>query len=177
MKRLINVGLFSIILLFALNSTTFAQEMEVGATKIGGGIVLSTGAVGDGNLDNTFGLKVDGYYQLDEEWRAGGDFTFYFPDEEGDFDLTVWELNFNGNYIFHQEDNLMLYGLAGLNITALNIDTPNGDNSESEFGLNLGAGLEYGLDFADLFGEAKFGGIGGDADQFVFSAGLRFPIR
>jgi hypothetical protein len=42
--------------------------------------------------------------------------------------------------------------------------------------LNLGGGVEYALDFADLFGEVKLGGLGGDADQFVVGAGLRFPI-
>ena len=173
MKRLLTTGLIVVSLLFALNTAAMAQT---GDFKLGGGIVLSTGALENSNLDNTFGIKVDGIYRLDENWRAGGDFTFYFPDSEGDVDATVWELNFNGNYIFHEEEELMGYAIGGLNITSVSIDTPVGESSESEFGLNLGAGLEYSLDFADLFGEAKFGGIGSDADQFVFGAGFRFDL-
>jgi len=174
MKRIISTLIVVVGVILFGNNTLYAQS---GDLKLGGGLVLSTGAVDNGgDLDNTIGLKVDGVYEIDENWRAGGDFTFYFPDEEGNTDLTVWELNFNAHYIFYQENDLMAYGIGGLNITSINIDTQFGDNSESEFGLNLGGGIEYPLDFANLFGELKFGGIGGDADQFVFGAGLRFPV-
>ena len=151
---------------------------------MGAGLVFGSG-VGFGSLDNDLGVRVDGYYAFTPVIRAGGDFTFYFPKSEGDVDATVWELNFNGQYVFLDDDGLIVYALGGLNITGLSIDTPSvtvggqtfgGSSSETEIGLNLGGGLEYNLDFADLFAELKLGGLGGDADQFVLGAGLRFSF-
>ncbi|PWN07024.1 hypothetical protein [Rhodohalobacter mucosus] len=74
-----------------------------------------------------------------------------------------------------------VYGLAGINITGINVEFDTGgfgsaSSSDSEIGLNIGGGAEFDVDFATLFGEAKFGGIGHDANQFVVGAGLRFPI-
>lgn len=179
MKRIINTGLLIIGLLFAFNTSGFAQTDEI---EIGGGLVLSTGALDDfvsnSSVDNTFGLKIDGTYAFDEQWRAAADFTFYFPEEEGAVKATVWELNFNAHYLIAREDELKIYGLGGLNITNVDIDIDGTTNdlSEAEFGLNLGGGLQYPVDFADVFGELKFAGVGGDADQLVFTAGLRFDI-
>jgi len=153
----------------------FAQT-QPGDFVVGGGLALGTG-VGLGDVDNDIGIRADGYYSITENIRAGGDFTFYFPKSQGNTTATVWELNFNGNYIFHAEDELMVYGLAGINITGFNIDFDEfGDSSETEAGLNIGVGTEYALNFAHLFGEAKVGNLGGDANQFVLGVGLRFQL-
>ncbi|TVR17879.1 MAG: hypothetical protein EA391_03590 [Balneolaceae bacterium] len=48
--------------------------------------------------------------------------------------------------------------------------------SSSEFGLNMGAGAEYLINFGAIFGELRYSGLGGDADQLVFGAGIRIPI-
>lgn len=185
MKKLLYIILSTFLFAgtFALTNSVQAQTEE-GDFKIGGGLVFGSG-VGAGTLDNDLGIRVDGYYAFTPEIRGGGDFTFYLPKSEGEVDLTVWELNFNGNYIFHDEEGLMVYGLGGINITGVTVDTPSstiggqtfgGSSSDTEIGLNLGGGLEYALDFADLFAEAKLGNLGGNADQFVLGAGLRFPF-
>jgi len=185
MKKLLTI-LFVTILLFGTSSffNSAEAQTEEGDIKLGVGLAFGSG-VGFAGLDNDLGIRVDGYYAVTPEIRAGADFTFYFPKSEGDVDLTVWELNFNGNYIFLDEDGLLVYALAGINITGISIDVPSvdtgfgtfgGSSSESEFGLNLGGGLEYALDFADLFAEAKLGNLGGNADQFALGVGLRFPI-
>ncbi|SRR6056297_76179 len=185
MKKLLTI-LFVTILLFGTSSffNSAEAQTEEGDIKLGVGLAFGSG-VGFAGLDNDLGIRVDGYYAVTPEIRAGADFTFYFPKSEGDVDLTVWELNFNGNYIFLDEDGLMVYALAGINITGITIDVPSvdtgfgtfgGSSSESEFGLNLGGGLEYALDFADLFAEAKLGNLGGNADQFALGVGLRFPL-
>lgn len=187
MKKLLTI-LFVTLLLFGTSSmlNTAEAQTEEGDIKLGVGLAFGSGVGAFGSLDNDIGIRVDGYYAITPEIRAGADFTFYFPKSEGDVDLTVWELNFNGNYIFVDEDGFMAYGIAGINITGLTVDVPSqdfggvqfggGSTSESEFGLNLGAGLEYALDFADLFAEAKLGNLGGNADQFALGVGLRFPI-
>lgn len=179
MKKLLTTGLLIIGLVLAFSTNGFAQTDEL---EIGGGLVLSTGALNDfasnSSVDNTFGLKIDGAYAFDEQWRGAADFTFYFPEKESGVKVTVWELNFNAHYLITEENDLKIYGLGGLNITNVDIDIDGSTagNSESEFGLNLGGGLQYPVDFADVFGELKFAGIGGDADQLVFTAGLRFDI-
>lgn len=185
MKKLLYIILSTFLFAgtFALTNSAQAQTEE-GDFKIGGGLVFGSG-VGFGPLDNDIGIRADGYYAFTPEIRGGGDFTFYFPKSEGPSEITVWELNFNGNYIFHDEEGLMAYGLGGINITGISwestFDNPFGEGgttsySESEIGLNLGGGIEYALDFADLFAEAKISNLGGNADQFVLGAGLRFPI-
>ncbi|MFO7799768.1 outer membrane beta-barrel protein [Rhodohalobacter sp.] len=172
----------------SITNTASAQtegSVQEGDIKLGVGLAFGSG-VGFASLDNDLGIRVDGYYAINSDIRAGADFTFYFPKSEGEVDVNVWELNLNGNYIFIDEDDLLVYGLGGINITGISVDTPTvssggqtfgGSSSDSEIGLNLGGGIEYALDFADLFGEIKLGGLGGDADQFVLGAGLRFPIN
>jgi opacity protein-like surface antigen len=175
------------------NTETVQGSVQEGDIKIGAGLVFGSG-IGSGDFDNDLGIRVDGYYAITPEFRAGGDFTFYFPKKEELNDnfgssvtnkkLTVWELNLNGNYIFLDEDDMIIYGLAGVNITGIsasrdvntNVGNSSGSDSTSELGLNLGGGIEYALDFADFFGEVKLGGLGGDADQFVLGVGLRLPI-
>lgn len=183
--RIFTISLTTITLLLLSGFTTNSYaQIEQGDFKLGGGLVFGSG-VGFGSLDNDLGVRVDGYYAFTPVIRAGGDFTFYFPKSEGDVDATVWELNFNGQYIFLDDDGLIVYALGGLNITGLSIDTPSvniggqtfgGSSSDTEVGLNLGGGVEYNLDFADLFAELKLGGLGGNADQFVLGAGLRFSF-
>lgn len=118
------------------------------------------------------GIRVDGVYTINEQFRGVADFGYYFPDDVGGVDYDWWELNLNGNYIFHSdaEKGLIGYALAGLNF----FNFSQGDFSGDEIGLNIGAGLEYNLDFAELFAEAKF--VLGDADQLNIGAGLRFPF-
>lgn len=46
--------------------------------------------------------------------------------------------------------------------------------SSSETGLNLGIGAEYKISFGSIFGELTYAGVGGDADQLVLGAGVRY---
>ncbi|MEX2456358.1 MAG: outer membrane beta-barrel protein, partial [Balneolaceae bacterium] len=177
MKKLLILSIafiFSIILFNQAKAQTAETDsdsnIEAQNIRVGVGLTFGSG-IGSGNLDNDLGIRVDGYYPLTPEIRAGGDFTFYFPKSDSGVDFTVWELNFNGNYILLEEDEFTLYGLAGINITGFTVSFDDDSNSDTEIGLNLGGGAEYPLDFADLFGEIKFGGLGGDADQFVLGVG------
>lgn len=168
---------------YAQAETNGQGSVQEGDFKAGVGLVFGTG-IGFGGLDNDLGIRADGYYAFTDVIRGGGDFTFYFPKSEGPAEITVWELNLNGHYIFKDDDGLVLYGLGGINITGFSFEstfnfagfTETTSSSDSEFGLNLGGGVEYALDFADLFAEAKLGGLGGNANQFVLGAGLRFSF-
>src|SRR5699024_1950132 len=167
MKKLLLASCTLIGLLLMLSTSSLAQTHE-GRIQIGPGLAYA------GDFENV-GISVDGYYTINEDFRAGAAFTYYFHKNE----VNNYAIDINGNYIFYREEQLVAYGLAGLNVLIWTIDTdlPDGaDESGSELGLNLGAGIEYSLDFANLFGELKYAGIGGNADQIVIGAGLRFDI-
>src|SRR5699024_365082 len=141
-----------------------------GDVNIGVGLIY-------GSQVESIGLKVDGYYTINENFRAGAEIGYFFPDKTTIFGTEIktnyFSIDLNGHYIFYNEDELMAYGLAGLNILSISVSGGGTSNSDSEVGLNLGAGIEYAVDFGNLFGELKFAGIGGDADQLVIAAGVR----
>jgi opacity protein-like surface antigen len=181
MKRITKLSILIFGLLLSFNIHAQAQDL-----KLGGGLVLGTGVFEFDDLDNDFGLRAEGIYSVNEKVRTSADITFFFPKSEGNIDVSLLGVNLNAHYIFYNEDAITAYGLGGLNIAIINVDTPSqtvpgfgtfgGSDSETEVALNLGGGVEYMLDFAELFGEIKFGGLAGDADQFVLAAGLRFGI-
>lgn len=169
MKKLLTVGLLVIGLTFLSNTNLFAQD-EAGDILLGGGLAYGTEV-------ESLGIQLGGNYRIDEQFRGAVDLIYYFPNED-DFggDFTWFEINANGHYIFTEEDALLAYGLAGLNFASFSYDLGQfGKVSDTEVGLNIGAGIEYNLDFAFLYGELKY--ALSSADQLVLSAGLRFPIN
>lgn len=175
MKKLIKSSLILAISIFAFNAAHAQSENEI---SVGVGLMY-------GSEIEKLGIRVDGVYPINEQFRAVADLGFFFPDKTdfgGGSSITVtwWELNANGNYLFYtdEESGLMAYGLAGLNFTTLKVKSEGpfgaGSNSNTELGLNIGAGGEYALDFANLFAELKF--VIGDADQVNIGVGLRFKL-
>ena len=151
---------------FSVVGTQQAQAQVV----LGGGLAFGTDV-------ESLGIQAGGHYMLNEEQgiRLAADLIFFFPGEDvPGFDLNVFEINFNGHYLFYSEEELMAYALAGIAIDAVTIETPFGDASDSEVGLNLGAGVEYEMPFGYLYGELKV--VAGGFGQVVVSGGVRFPV-
>jgi hypothetical protein len=149
------------------NSNSFAQENE---TKIGVGLIY-------GSEIESLGIRADGYHRVNEDFRVGGALGYFFPTDVTGGEITWFEIDLNGNYIFYEEEEWTIYGLAGLNILIATIDPDVGDSdTNSEIGLNIGGGLEYLVNFGAVFGELKFAGLGGDADQLVLGGGIRFAF-
>lgn len=176
MKKLTTI-LFACFLSVVMVNTADAQ------IEIGGGLVLGTGAYGDGagDVNNDLGIKVEGRYDITDQIAAGADFTFFFPKDESGVEFKISTLNLNGFYDFLNEEDYALYGLAGLNFAFWEITIPSvggffsgGSVSDTEVGLNIGAGGEYKLDFGNLFGEVKY--VISDLDQLVLAVGVRIPV-
>lgn len=133
--------------------------------SVGGGLVYGTEA-------EKVGLQLNGYYDLSEavmNLRVGGAFNYFFV-QEG---LSYSALNANAQYVFLRPDALMVYGLAGLNLTFVSVETPIGDVSNTEIGLNLGIGAEYSVaEQVGLFAEIKY--VISEADQAVIGLGARY---
>lgn len=144
---------------------------------------LGAGLIYGGEIEK-LGIKAEGIHAINDDFRVAADISYFFPEEGsgGGFDLSVtwWAINFNGHYLFVNEESLRAYALAGLNIGIITAKASYmGDSeseSDSELGLNLGGGIEIPVNTISFFGELKLAGLGGDGEQVVIGAGVRVPI-
>ena len=168
---------------FIIFSTTFAKAQW----QAGGGLIFGT------EIEN-LGLQLKGVYSLDEQvedskFDVAGEFSYFFPDNTtvdfGNFGsienkVTLWALNFNAHYDLLEEENLILYPLAGLNIASITAKSENSQgedfsDTDTELGLNLGIGAKTMLtDNLAGYGEIKY--VISDFDQAVFSAGVLYSF-
>lgn len=162
MKNIISFLILFFGLMFFANDA-FAQE----EFNLGGGLVYGTEV-------EAVGLQVNGNYSFSEQVRGAADIAIYFPDQPDGGDYSFWTFNANVHYLFHQEDGVNVYGLGGLNYANQEVSGGGVSFSNSEVGLNLGAGAEYGVDFGSLYAELKY--VLSDFDQLVLGAGVRFNL-
>ncbi|WP_075591060.1 outer membrane beta-barrel protein [Labilibacter marinus] len=157
MKKL----LFVVALIAAVVTTSNAQGW-----KYGGGLTLGTEVSIDDDLSGKlgFGLNLRGDYSFNEKWSIAPGFTFFFPSAPGDLKYTLWQLNTDAHYNFLSEETYSLYGLGGLNYTYAKVE----DFDDSEVGLNIGAGINFGSKF---FGELKYDTA---FDQLGITVGVLF---
>jgi hypothetical protein len=164
----LSVLILTVLLLAGTPSELYAQNKvtQQGDITAGAGLSLTTG-VGSGG-SGEIGINGNGFYAITDEIRAGLGITIFF----GDFAPT--QINIDGHYLFKNEDNLVLYGLAGLSYWRWTFDYIFGTITTTTTGLNLGAGVEYVMDSFILFGEAKLVTIGGTPFNITGGIRLRF---
>ena len=162
--------------LLVLLGITSLQNEAAAQLQVGGGLAFGTDI-------EAAGIQAGGTYFLLEEQgiRLALDLIFFFPGEDAvGFDINVFEINANGHYIFNEGDAFIAYALAGLSLATVSVDVDLGpfggtqSASDSELGLNAGAGIEYSIGGVKLYGEGKL--VLGGFDQFVISGGVRVPI-
>lgn len=166
MKKL---TLFAVITIaFAFNS--FAQ------ISAGGGLVYGT-------EQETIGFNLRGQYSITESIDVVGGLTFYLPNKEKQTILfatiesktTMWAFDVDGHYNFGIIDKLKVYPLAGLNIAGVSVDVNGTKASDTEVGLNIGAGANYEIsDQLAGFFETKY--TIGNYDQVVISFGVLYSF-
>lgn len=158
MKKSLSIASVVLGLILMANTNVMAQDFSVG------------GGLAYGSEVEAIGIQGGATYNFTEEIRGTADVIIFFPDN-----YDWWELNVNGNYLFYSEEGINVYALAGLNYATVSVDLGQfGNASDSELGLNLGGGAEFGVDFANVYVELKY--VLGNADQLGLSGGLRFPI-
>ncbi len=170
MKKLTSL-LFTMALVCSLQTKAYAQ----GDISLGGGIAY-------GFDIEEIGIQIGGTYGLNEDMRLGADIIYWLIGDDSfmgeSFSYTFLEINANFNYIFYNEDDLMLYGIGTLGIHYADVDVNiqgfTGSESDTELGLGIGAGLEYNLGGLKLYAEPRLSLSG--FDQFAVSAGVRIPI-
>jgi hypothetical protein len=168
-KAFLPVLILTVLLLAGTPSEANAQNIvtQQGDITAGAGLTLTTG-VGTGG-SGEIGINGNGFYAITDEIRAGLGVSIFF----GDFAPT--QINIDGHYLFKNEDNLVLYGLAGLGYWRWSFTFPFvGTVTTTTTGLNLGAGVEYVMNGFILFGEAKLVTIGGTPFNITGGVRLRF---
>ena len=162
------LAMFSLLLLLGFTSLQNTANAQL---AVGGGLAY-------GSDIESAGVQIGGtYFLLGEQGiRLAADLIFFFPGDDGfGTDLNVWEFNANGHYIFNEGDAYIAYALAGISLATVSFDAGVlGEFSESELGLNAGAGIEYSIGGVKLYAEGKI--VLGGFDQLVLSGGVRVPI-
>jgi len=158
MKKLLSATFLIVTLLLLSQSTVIAQQNDI---KVGAGLLYGAEA-------ESIGLQVNGTFGITPEIAIAPDLSVFFP-EYGSY----FAVNVNGHYIFSRDTQYQFYGLAGLNLSTIEYDDL--PESETELGLNLGAGGEYKLDNFALFGEIKY--VISNFDGVVLGAGIRLPLN
>ncbi len=165
----------SILLLLAvvLSCNLFAQSFDSSKLRVGGGLVYAS------DISN-IGLTLNAVYSINEQIEGAFAFSHIF---EKDY-VTYNIFDFDGHYIFHKEnEKLNFYGIAGLAVTAAKLDAPavnfggvsvpGTSVSESEIGLNIGAGVNYRLsNNLNLAPEARFTIM--DSSYFRIGASIQY---
>ena len=138
---------------------------QAGQIKLGAGLLYGTEVEG-------IGIQGNGLYEITTEIDIAASVNIFFPDESDTGLDSWWTVNGDVHYNVYSSDQLSkLYGLAGLNITTIEV----GPFDEGEIGLNLGGGASFDVNFGSIFGEIKY--VISDFDQLVIGAGVRFPLN
>jgi outer membrane protein X len=167
------------------DKTMTAVVQEKGAMAVGGNLAVGMGdeIFGTGEEFTNFGIGAKFQYNVMTHLRLEGSFTYFFPKTWGglaEVKLSMWDLSVNAHYLFPIAEKIKVYPLAGVGILGSKaiiaegyIDT---STSTSEFGFNLGGGIDVKLSQAFIFNaEVKYK-IGGTWKRFLISAGIAYRI-
>jgi hypothetical protein len=173
MKKARNLSMAIIVFLFAgMNMQLRAQmEFESGQMAINAGISY-------GFDIEELGLRGGLTYFLSPDMRIGGDLNYWLVESPSGGSSTFLEINANFNYIFYNENNMILYGIGSLGIHYSRVKfTFFGEtisDSDSELGLGIGGGFEYNLGPVSVFAEPKLFLTG--FDQLKLNIGVRYYL-
>lgn len=137
--------------------------------------------LGMGDDLTNFGIGAKFQYNVTNPLRLEASFNYFFPKEAdgfADLKYTMWDLNANAHWLFRVAKGVNLYPLAGIGVIGtkakVKVEGRKGSASETDFAVNLGAGVDFKIARATLLNiEAKYK-VGGEFDRFLLSAGVAF---
>lgn len=126
-----------------------------------------------------FGAGVKAEIPIAHRFTISPSAIYYFPEDLHGMSQTLIEVNANAQYYFVEEYTFGVYGLAGLHYShsKLSIDVPGGgsmSSSGSDFGVNLGAGINFNAGGVTPFAELRY--LVMDGSQLMVGAGLMFNL-
>ena len=121
--------LFFVICMMLMSVATFAQQGK-----------MTVGIHGDYMIDSpkNFGIGANVGYEVLNNVRGVAEFNYFFKKDY----VSMWNVDVNAEYLFKAGDAFTISPLAGVSLLGLSWE---GGGSDSELGLNLGAGVEYQL--------------------------------
>ncbi|WP_178989897.1 outer membrane protein [Winogradskyella schleiferi] len=167
------INLILVIVAFYIGCTFIATAQT--ETKIGGLLAYGT------EIKN-IGIGANAEFPIMEKLTVSPSFIYYLPKDESGIKINWFEVNANANYYFLNEENIDVYGIAGLNYSSVkasydgnNFLGNNYSSSDGRFGLNIGGGANFSLGSNFIpFAELKYVII--DEGQLVIAAGVKFNI-
>ena len=158
-----NVKVFYLVIAFVFAgfmTQTASAQMSVGA------------GLSYGTEIEELGINIRFNYGFTEKIEGTANVTFWLVGEEG---INFTTINLDAHYYFLDNEKFNVYGIGGLNIARTKIEFLGVSASDSEYGLNVGAGIDLGLsDALGFFGEVKY--VIGDADQLALTAGVKYAF-
>jgi hypothetical protein len=139
-------------------------------------------AVGLGGLLTNFGICGKLRFQVAQQLRLEGAFTYFLPKEVTFWGISVeykiWDVSANLQGILTKSDKFLLYSLAGCGIMGINAAAFDDSYSVTPFCLNAGGGFDVKLSDKLFFNTEAKGvrlfnkGEFADGWRYMVSAGL-----
>lgn len=125
------------------------------------------------------GANLRVYTFIGDKICFGPEFTFFGKHDtmiDGEpAELGLWEINFNGHYIFEVNEGLGLYPVAGFNYSKeTEMLEGHDDVIEDAFGVNLGFGVHYEVNKFIFYTE--YDRLFSDLRQNSFTIGVLFHL-
>ncbi len=155
-----------IILAVALGFAASAKAQD--DSKMAAGINLNVG-VGDSYTNYGFGVKYQ--YKFAKHWRGEASFNYFLKKDY----VSMWDINLDAHYLIPVK-KVTIYPLAGLTLRGAKASVMGFSNTDTNFGVNYGAGID--LPVADHFKlNLEVKGVttgGGWGTRGVFSIGAAY---
>ncbi|MDR0429976.1 MAG: porin family protein [Tannerellaceae bacterium] len=168
----------AIAVIAVLTMSAAAQAQKKGDMAAGGNLVL-----GSGDSFTNYGIGAKFQYNVLDPLRLEGAFTYFLKKDL----VSMWDLSVNAHWLFPVADKIVVYPLAGLGVLGSSVSVPSfdlgewgsyggGSASDSEFGFNLGGGIDLKLtEKLILNAELKYK-LGNTWDRLLVSAGLAYKF-
>jgi len=171
------------IIIIAVTMSMAVSAQEKGDMAVGGNL-----AVGMGDEITNYGIGAKFQYNVLTPLRLEGSFTYFLPKTWGaeglaESKLSMWDLSVNAHWLFPVAEKVKVYPLAGVGMlgtkasASANVDgygSFDASASTSEFGFNVGGGIDFKLtQKLILNAELKYK-IGSNWNRFLISAGLAY---
>lgn len=161
MKKLV------VLVLAIVGLTTMTHAQTKG--EMAAGVHFAYGS-GDGFSNMGFGAKFQ--WNVLDNLRVEPSFTYFLKKDY----VSMWDISANAHYQFMLSEKFDIYPLAGLSIMGVKAGIGEYKVSDSEFGLNLGGGVDFDLSSSlALNVEAKYK-IGGNWSRFIASVGVVYKF-
>jgi len=167
------INLIVVIVAFYMGCTFNASAQT--ETKIGGLLAYGT------EIKN-IGIGANAEFPIMEKLTVSPSFIYYLPKDESGIKINWFEINANANYYFLDEENIDVYGIAGLNYSNVkakydgnSIFGNSFSSSDGRIGLNLGGGANFDIGGKITpFAELKYVII--EEGQLVIAGGVKFNL-